>query len=85
MNFCDKHKQTEQHTQECIGFTCIRSTTIFHKFGRGKVFNIFFNNLTKKDIINQYVKLYRGHYPNIKLKVEAKNLLDKLRKKNFSI
>ena len=59
--------------------------TIFRKFGRGKVFDIFFNNLTKKNIINQYVKLYRGHYPNIRLKVEAKNLLDKLKKKNFSI
>jgi putative hydrolase of the HAD superfamily len=58
---------------------------ILHKFGRGKVFNIFFNNLTKKKYINQYVKLYRGHYPNIKLKVEAKNLLEKLKKKNFPI
>jgi putative hydrolase of the HAD superfamily len=58
---------------------------ILHKFGRGKVFDIFFNNLTKKNFINQYVKSYRGHYPKIKLKVEAKNLLEKLKKKKFSV
>tara|TARA_B110000027_G_C16121157_1_gene303062 strand:- start:3904 stop:4560 length:657 start_codon:yes stop_codon:yes gene_type:complete len=58
---------------------------IFLKFGRGKVFDIFFDNLTNKKNINKYIKLYRSHYPNIKLKEEAKNLLKKLKKKNFSI
>lgn len=58
---------------------------IFRKFGRGRVFDIFFNNLNKKNIINQYINFYRSHYPNIKLKIEAKNILDKLKKKKFRI
>ena len=58
---------------------------IFNKFGRGKVFDIFFQNLTTKKNINKYVKIYRKHLPNIKLKKEAKKILKKLKKKNFSI
>jgi len=54
------------------------------KNGRGKIFNIFFETFTKKKNIEKYIKLYRQHYPNIKLKPEAKKLLTLLKKKNYS-
>jgi putative hydrolase of the HAD superfamily len=58
---------------------------ILNKNGRGNTFNIFFQTYNKKKIIEKFVKLYRKHTPNITLKIEAKNLLKKLKKLGFSL
>jgi putative hydrolase of the HAD superfamily len=58
---------------------------ILNKNGRGNVFDIFFKNYNEKRIIDRFVRLYRGHQPNIVLKIEAKNILKKLKKLGFSV
>ena len=58
---------------------------ILHKNARGNTFNIFFQTYNKRVIINKFVRLYRNHYPDITLKKEAKNLLNKLQKLGFSL
>ncbi len=44
----------------------------------------FFKVIIKKKKIQKFVKLYRNHQPNISLKVEAKELLKKLKRLKFS-
>ena len=57
---------------------------ILFKNGRGNIFDIFFQSYNKKKKIQKFVKLYRNHQPNISLKVEAKELLKKLKRLKFS-
>ena len=57
---------------------------ILFKNGRGNIFDIFFQSYNKKKKIQKFVKLYRNHQPNISLKVEAKELLKKLKRPKFS-
>ena len=53
--------------------------------GRGKIFNIFFENFLSKKNLNKYIKLYRSHYPNIFLKSESKKLLINLKKNGYNL
>ena len=57
---------------------------ILFKNGRENIFDIFFQSYSKKKMIQKFVKLYRNHRPNISLKVEAKELLKKLKRLKFS-
>lgn len=57
---------------------------ILFKNGRGNIFDIFFQSYSKKKMIQKFVRLYRNHQPNISLKVEAKELLIKLKRLKFS-
>ena len=58
---------------------------ILSKNGRGNIFDIFFQTYNEKKIIQKFVKLYRNHQPNISLKIEAKKLLKKLKRLEFSM
>jgi putative hydrolase of the HAD superfamily len=58
---------------------------VFRFYGRGKVFDNFFKEFLKPKQIDYLIKCYRQHVPDIKLKREARILLNKLQKKNISM